>query len=97
MQSEITIDPVQLVARKGSVIYDLTLAELRVLALFIANKGRMVSRKEIHVAMRSACSKQFSNVPDVYVKYLRRKLGAEMIQTVRGQGYIFGGELEVAA
>jgi DNA-binding response OmpR family regulator len=32
-----------------------------------------------------------SNVVDVYVGYLRRKLGADLIQTVRGMGYRLAG------
>jgi hypothetical protein len=91
---EITIDPVTLVATMGSQQLDLPLTELRVMSLFLHNEGKVLGRKEILAAMQSAKDGQFSNLVDVYVNYLRQKIGKYRIVTVRGEGYCYG---EVAA
>lgn len=89
-QEEIKIDPVRLVAVEGAKVFDLSLTELRLLACFLLNKGKIVKRAELHANMQSAGEDRFSNIVDVYVNYLRQKIGKDKIRTVRGQGYVFG-------
>lgn len=66
---------------------DLTAREFALLETFMRNPNRVLSRMEL---LSSAWGYDFdpnSNVVDVYVRYLRNKVGAGAIETVRGAGY----------
>lgn len=93
---EITIDPVKLVAVRGGQVLNLALTELRILSLFVHNKGKVLDKPTIHASMQNATDGKHSNLVDVYINYLRQKIGKNMITTVRGKGYCFGNQ-EVAA
>jgi two-component system copper resistance phosphate regulon response regulator CusR len=70
----------------GDRAVDLTTREFLLAEMFLRHPGQVLS----HV-----WGYDFdpgSNVVDVYVRYLRRKLGSDRIQTVRGQGYRLVGE-----
>lgn len=84
----IVIHPVKLVAMKNDVEVELTLRELQVLAFFIANRGRLIPRKELYANLWTNRGDGYSNIADVYVNYLRQKLGKDTIETVRGEGYL---------
>ena len=87
---EVTIHPVTLMAQKGGQEIDLTLVELRVLAFFIANRGRIVSQEELYTTLwKRRGANQFTNIVSVYINYLRGKIGKETIETVRGEGFRF--------
>lgn len=66
---------------------DLTTREFTLLETFMRNPDRVLSRMEL---LSSAWGYDFdpnSNVVDVYVGYLRNKVGSDAIETVRGAGY----------
>lgn len=66
---------------------ELTAREFALMETFMRNPDRVLSRMEL---LSSAWGYDFdpnSNVVDVYVRYLRNKVGAETIETVRGAGY----------
>lgn len=66
---------------------DLTAREFTLAEMFLRNPGQVLSREQL---LSGAWGYDFdpgSNVVDVYVRYLRRKLGAEYFETVRGMGY----------
>ena len=66
---------------------ELTAREFALMETFMRNPGRVLSRMEL---LSSAWGYDFdpnSNVVDVYVRYLRQKLGDGVIETVRGMGY----------
>lgn len=70
---------------------DLTAKEFTLLEYLLQKKGRPVSRRELLEEVWHMSPGAGTNVVDVYVNYLRRKLGAAgctaMIETVRGEGY----------
>ena len=66
---------------------DLSAREFRLLEIFMANPGQVLSREQLLDHVWGFDFDPASNVVDVYVGYLRRKLGAEAITTVRGMGY----------
>jgi DNA-binding response OmpR family regulator len=68
---------------------DLSARGFRLLAIFMANPGQVLSREQLLDHVWGFDFDPASNVVDVYVGYLRRKLGAEAITTVRGMGYRF--------
>lgn len=76
---------------------DLTQRELHLLEFLARRAGRVVSRTLLWEAIWETNSEPSSNVVDVYVGYLRKKMGAhaEMLKTVRGAGYILEAELKI--
>ena len=68
---------------------DLSAREFRLLEIFMANPGQVLSREQLLDHVWGFDFDPASNVVDVYVGYLRRKLGASAISTVRGMGYRF--------
>ncbi len=67
--------------------------EFGLLEYLMMNRGRCVSRATLLERVWSASEAGNTNVVDVYINYLRRKLGpsASLIETVRGQGYRIRG------
>lgn len=66
---------------------DLTAREFSVLRELLEHAGQVLSRDQLHDRVWGYDFEGGSNVVDVYVRYLRGKLGAERIVTVRGVGY----------
>jgi two-component system OmpR family response regulator len=91
--SEFRCGPVLLDARAGQVSVDgspvkLTSHEYRLLSYLMHHAGRIVSRGEIVEHLYDQDFDRDSNTIEVFVGRLRKKLGVEIIQTVRGLGYI---------
>ncbi len=66
---------------------DLSAREFALTETFLRNPGQVLSREQLLSSVWGYDFDPGSNVVDVYVRYLRRKLGAETIETVRGMGY----------
>jgi two-component system, OmpR family, response regulator len=89
---ELACGPLVLDTSSGSVTVDgkpirLTTQELRILETLLHRQGRVVSRIEIVDHAYDAELDRDSNVIDVLVGRIRRKLGSDLIETVRGRGY----------
>lgn len=90
--AELTCGPVRLDTRAGTVTLDgalvpLTGHEFRVLSYLMHHKGQVVSRSELTEHIYAQDFDRDSNTIEVFVGRLRRKLGAGLIETLRGQGY----------
>ncbi|GGJ87050.1 response regulator [Deinococcus aquiradiocola] len=68
---------------------NLTAKEYGVLELLASHPGRIFTRDEITSRVWDECFSAVTNIVDVYVKNLRRKLGDGTVETVRGLGYRF--------
>lgn len=68
---------------------DLTTREFALLEQFMRHPDQVLSREQLLSRVWGLDFDPGSNVIDVYVRYLRRKLGEERIETVRGAGYRF--------
>lgn len=66
---------------------DLTTREFLLAELFFRRPGEVISREELLSHVWGYDFDPGSNVVDVYIRYLRRKIGAKHIETVRGVGY----------
>lgn len=77
-------------AQVGDRTVDLTAREFVLLELFLRNPGQVLSREQILSHVWGYDFDPGSNIVDVYVRALRRKLGADRISTVRGMGYALG-------
>ncbi|MBI5164295.1 MAG: response regulator transcription factor [Magnetospirillum sp.] len=91
-QPELACGPVRLDTNSGRVSVDgqtvqLTAQEFRILAYFMHHPGRVVSRTELTEHVYDRHFDNDSNVLEVMLGRIRKKVGAELIRTVRGQGY----------
>lgn len=78
--------------RRAGVPVSLTAKEMDVLEVLMLAPGRVFRREELLDRVWGAGFETPSNLVDVYVKNLRRDLGPDIIETVRGVGYLFPGE-----
>ena len=83
------------VRRRGTAIV-LSAREYALLEYLAARRGQVVTRTEIWEHVYDFASEPTSNVVDVYIGYLRKKLepgqGKKLIHTRRGQGYVLGAD-----
>ncbi|SFJ67665.1 two-component system, OmpR family, response regulator [Bosea sp. OK403] len=91
--AELICGPVRLDTRASRVVVDgnpvkLTSHEYRLLAYLMHHQGRVVSRTELVEHLYDQDFDRDSNTIEVFVGRLRKKLGVEVIETVRGLGYI---------
>ena len=91
--SEIVCGPVRLDTRSGRVVVSgnpvkLTSHEYRLLSYLMHHSGRIVSRGELTEHLYDQDFDRDSNTIEVFIGRLRKKLGVEVIQTVRGLGYL---------
>ena len=68
----------------------LTGTEFRLLRYFMLHPGHILSKSVLTEHVYEYDEDKDSNVIEVYVNRLRHKVGVELIQTRRGQGYVFG-------
>jgi two-component system response regulator QseB len=71
---------------EGSIV-ELTAREFTMLEVLMRHAGQVLSREQLLSHVWGYDYDPGSNVVDVYVGYLRKKLGADKIQTARGMGY----------
>ncbi|MCF2125170.1 response regulator transcription factor [Strepomyces sp. STD 3.1] len=74
-------------ARSQGRTVDLTAREFVLLELFLRHPGQVLSREQILSHVWGYDFDPGSNIVDVYVRALRKKLGAQQVETVRGMGY----------
>lgn len=77
-------------AQVGERTIDLTAREFTLLELFLRHLGQVLSREQVLSHVWGYDYDPGSNIVDVYVRALRRKIGTEQITTVRGMGYRCG-------
>lgn len=87
---ELTVDPVAGKAFLGGEPVELTATELRLLVYLLHKRGQIVSQVQLAEHVYPLHETRDSNTMEVYVARLRKKLGREIIQTVRGLGYRMG-------
>ena len=81
------LDPAsQRVTFNGAAL-DLTALEYRLLAYLMLHPGKVLSKTELTAHIYGYDGDRDSNVIEVLINRVRRKIGAETIQTRRGQGY----------
>ena len=85
------LDPLRIQVSVGEESQDLTAREFALLAYLVRHSGEVVTRQQVLDAVWGADPDVYSNVVDLYVHYLRRKLDAlgrrDVLRTVRGVGY----------
>jgi DNA-binding response OmpR family regulator len=89
---DISIDLAGCRVTRGGGLLPLTPREFQVLAALLERRGRVVSHHELEDKISNWSEERESNTIQVYVHHLRKKLGADIIRTMRGIGYIIDAE-----
>lgn len=79
----------QVAVRADGSVIPLTGTEFRLLRCFMLNPGKVMSKGRLTEHLYELDGDRDSNVLEVYVNRLRQKLGRGLIQTRRGQGYVY--------
>jgi DNA-binding response OmpR family regulator len=95
------LDRLDHTARRGDQTIELTNKEFALLEHLMLNRGQCVSRMELLQSVWNLEPTQTTNIVDVYINYLRRKLNdpppGQLIRTIRGRGYTVPCEVELAS
>lgn len=84
---DVAVCPASREVRLGGTLVSLATREFDLLHALMLNAGRVMSREQIEQHLYSWGHEVESNAVEVHVHHLRRKLRADLIQTVRGIGY----------
>jgi two-component system OmpR family response regulator/two-component system response regulator QseB len=84
---DVTLDPAARTVDRAGVPVALPAREYELLLTLMLNAGRVLSREQLERHLYGWGQEVESNAIEVHVHHLRRKLGAGLIQTVRGAGY----------
>ncbi len=94
--ADLTLDPARHTAFRGGQKIDLTSKEFALLDYFMRNPGRVLTRTMIIDHVWDYDFDTGTNVVDVYVNYLRKKIDSDrepkLIHTIRGVGYVMKAE-----
>lgn len=88
----IEVDPAAHTVAKDGQIMDVPPLAFQVLLALLERRGRVVSKDDLAENLYGWDDSTESNTVEVYVSQLRRKLGADLIRTIRGIGYIIDKE-----
>ncbi|MBI5436129.1 MAG: winged helix-turn-helix domain-containing protein [Nitrosomonadales bacterium] len=86
----VEIDPDARQAWCGGKPVDLSAKEFAVLELLMQNAGRVLTRAQLEQSLYGWGDSADSNTIEVFIHHLRKKLGSDFIQTLRGIGYTVG-------
>jgi DNA-binding response OmpR family regulator len=94
--ADLTLDPSSREVRRGGRKVELTAREHTLLEYFLRNAGRVLTRPVLAQHVWGLDFDPESNVVDVYVGYLRRRIEGpgerRLLHTVRGVGYVLKDE-----
>jgi len=92
--ADLVVDCTKRIVERGGDVIDLSSREFAVLEYMIRNKGVVLSREKIETHVWNFDYEGGSNMVDVYIRYLRKKIDDEyneddkLIHTIRGYGYV---------
>jgi two-component system OmpR family response regulator/two-component system response regulator QseB len=84
---DVVLDPAARTVQRAGEPVVLSAREFDLLHVLMLNAGRVLSREQLEKHLYSWGREVESNAVEVHIHHLRRKLGAPLIQTVRGVGY----------
>jgi heavy metal response regulator len=94
--ADLTLDPARRTVSRGGERIELTAREFALLDYFMRNPGRVLTRAMIAEHVWDYTFDTTTNIIDVYVNYLRKKIDAgrepKLLHTVRGVGYVLRAE-----
>jgi two-component system OmpR family response regulator/two-component system response regulator QseB len=84
---DLSVDPAAHVVTRHGAAVDVSPREFAVLQMLLENRGKVMSRARLEEGLYSWGDEVESNAVEVYIHHLRRKLGPQLIRTIRGVGY----------
>ena len=94
--ADLTLDPARRLVRRGAEKIELSTKEFALLDYFMRNPGRVLTRTMIAEHVWDYDFDTATNIIDVYVNFLRKKIDTDrepkLIHTVRGVGYVMQGD-----
>jgi two-component system OmpR family response regulator len=84
----VEVDTAERIVRRDGRAVALAPKEFGIVELLAFNRGKLVTRTMIYEHIYDESDDSLSNVVDVYVSNIRKKLGAEFVETRRGLGYV---------
>ncbi|MBK9605866.1 MAG: winged helix-turn-helix domain-containing protein [Betaproteobacteria bacterium] len=85
---DVVLDPAARSVQQAGLPVTLSAREFDLLHALMLNAGRVLSREQLAARLYSWGEEVESNAVEVHIHHLRRKLGAALVQTVRGVGYM---------
>ncbi len=97
---DLKLDTVTREVKRGDKLIELTSKEYSILEYFLKNKNRVLTKSQIAEHVWNYDFEYNSNIVEVYIRYLRRKIDEnfknKLIHTIRGGGYVLKNESEKA-
>jgi DNA-binding response OmpR family regulator len=87
---DLALDPAARRVTLGDALVNLSAREYALLHDLISHRNHIRSRQELESALYAWGEEVESNTVEVYIHHLRKKIGADLIRTVRGLGYVLG-------
>lgn len=87
IHGELELDPAAREVRRKGLPVELSAREFSLLQLLLENTGRVLSRSQLEQSLYGWRDEPDSNALEVHIHHLRKKLGSELIRTLRGVGY----------
>jgi len=85
---DLEIDPEGRTVTRNGLLIDLPHREFSLLEDFVENQGRVLTRTQLEQSLYGWNAEVESNAIEVHVHHLRKKLGSDLIKTIRGVGYL---------
>ncbi|MEW9897493.1 response regulator [Chitinivorax sp. PXF-14] len=85
---ELSIDPAEHTVQRNGAPVELSPREFALLSHLLEHRGQVQSRAQLETALYGWSEDVDSNAVEVHVHHLRKKLGTELIRTIRGVGYL---------
>jgi len=85
---DLMLDPAARQVTRAGVPVELSGREFALLQVLLENRGRVMTRTQLEGSLYGWRDEPDSNALEVHVHHLRKKLGAELIKTLRGVGYL---------
>ena len=87
VHGELAVDPAAHVVTLSGQAVELYSREFSLLQLLLENAGRVLTRTQLEQSLYGWRDEPDSNALEVHIHHLRRKLGSDLIRTLRGVGY----------
>ncbi len=85
---ELVLDPAARQVTLAGAVVELSAREFSLLQTLLENRGRVMTRAQLEGALYGWRDEPDSNALEVHIHHLRKKLGADLIKTLRGVGYL---------
>ncbi len=87
IHGELALDPAAHTVTQAGLVVELSSREFSLLQQLLENAGRVLTRTQLEQSIYGWRDEPDSNALEVHIHHLRKKLGSELIRTLRGVGY----------